>query len=44
MPYVGWANSIPDSNAVVDVMVGDTSMKFRGVGYYDKVRSLLAIT
>jgi hypothetical protein len=32
-----WANAIPDANAVVDMHIGDTYMKFTdGVGYHDK--------
>ena len=36
VPGVGWANSIPDGNAAVDVTIAGTAMKFDGPGYHDK--------
>ncbi|KIW17327.1 hypothetical protein PV08_04519 [Exophiala spinifera] len=35
-PNVGWANSIPDSNAVVDLTVNGERLAFTGYGYHDK--------
>jgi hypothetical protein len=35
-PNVGWANAIPDSNAVVDLTIGNNSLSFTGLGYHDK--------
>lgn len=37
VPGVGWANSVPDANAAVDVTIAGTPMKFSGPGYHDKV-------
>lgn len=36
LPNVGWANAVPDSNAVVDFTVGGQPLKFNGLGYHDK--------
>lgn len=36
MPHVGWANAVPDANAVVDVTIGDERLAFTGYGYHDK--------
>ena len=35
-PHVGWANAIPDSNAVVDLTVSGEKLTFTGYGYHDK--------
>jgi len=35
-PYVGWANGIPDSVAVVDLTIGDSKLQFTGSGYHDQ--------
>ncbi|KAF8123815.1 hypothetical protein K438DRAFT_1650522 [Mycena galopus ATCC 62051] len=35
-PHIGWANSIPDAAAFVDLIIEDTPLKFTGAGYHDK--------
>ncbi|KXH52980.1 hypothetical protein CNYM01_07369 [Colletotrichum nymphaeae SA-01] len=32
----GWANAVPDSDAVVDITVGGEDVKYTGYGYHDK--------
>ena len=39
-PYVGWANGIPDSVAVVDLTIGDSKLQFTGSGYHDQVNQV----
>lgn len=34
---IGWANAVPDSEASVDIKIGDYHVKFDGYGYHDKV-------
>jgi hypothetical protein len=36
-PNIGWANAIPDANAVANFAIGGASLEFTGVGYHDKV-------
>lgn len=36
---IGWANAVPDSEASVDIRIGDYHIKFAGYGYHDKVFS-----
>ena len=38
MPGVGWANAVPDANAIVDFEVAGKKLAFSGVGYHDKVK------
>ncbi|KAH6974316.1 hypothetical protein BKA56DRAFT_449319, partial [Ilyonectria sp. MPI-CAGE-AT-0026] len=33
---IGWANAVPDSEASVDIKIGDYHVKFGGYGYHDK--------
>ncbi|KZT50782.1 hypothetical protein CALCODRAFT_477969 [Calocera cornea HHB12733] len=35
VPHLGWANSIPDADAVVDINFNGKPLKFTGVGYHD---------
>lgn len=35
-PHIGWANAIPDSEAIADFTIGDTKLHFVGSGYHDK--------
>ncbi|KAJ1547796.1 hypothetical protein HK405_004902 [Cladochytrium tenue] len=35
-PHVGWANAVPDSNAHVSFVVGNSNLEFTGYGYHDK--------
>jgi hypothetical protein len=35
---VGWANAIPDANAVATFNLGGSVLAFKGYGYHDKVR------
>lgn len=35
-PHVGWANAIPDANAIVDLTVSGEKLTFLGYGYHDK--------
>jgi hypothetical protein len=37
LPHVGWANAIPGANATVDFNIHESSLKFSGPGYHDKV-------
>lgn len=40
VPNIGWSNAIPDGDADVDFAInGDTTLKFEGAGYHDKVSS-----
>jgi hypothetical protein len=39
-PGVGWANAVPDADAVVDLTINGRKLSFSGVGYHDKVRKL----
>lgn len=34
---IGWADAVPDSEASVDIRIGDYHVKFDGYGYHDKV-------
>jgi hypothetical protein len=36
MPHVGWANAVPDANAVVNMTVNGAPLQFSGYGYHDK--------
>lgn len=36
-PNVGWANAMPDADAVVNFTIGGRALQFNGVGYHDKV-------
>ncbi|KAJ7171251.1 hypothetical protein C8R46DRAFT_1216831 [Mycena filopes] len=35
-PGIGWSNAIPDAVSSVELIVGDTLLKFTGAGYHDK--------
>jgi hypothetical protein len=37
-PHVGWANAIPDADAVANFTVLSRPLQFKGPGYHDKVR------
>jgi hypothetical protein len=37
MPNIGWANSIPDGDAAIDVEIFGSPLTFNGIGYHDKV-------
>lgn len=37
IPNIGWANAVPDGNAVVDFEIAGEKLKYEGVGYHDKV-------
>jgi hypothetical protein len=41
-PQIGWANAVPDAAADVDMILGGTRVAYKGVGYHDKVNSLLS--
>lgn len=36
-PYVGWANAMPDADAIANFTIGGRVLQFNGVGYHDKV-------
>lgn len=36
-PNVGWANAVPDANAVANFTIGGEKLQLTGVGYHDKV-------
>lgn len=40
-PNIGWSNAIPDAVAVVDFTMDGSKLAFKGVGYHDKVISLI---
>jgi hypothetical protein len=35
---IGWANAVPDAQAVVNLKINGSSLAFDGGGYHDKVR------
>lgn len=35
---VGWANAVPDANAIVDFSILGYDFSFTGYGYHDKVK------
>ncbi|RSL40141.1 hypothetical protein CEP51_016731 [Fusarium floridanum] len=35
-PFLYWANTIPDSNVTVDLVVNGTNLSFTGAGYHDQ--------
>ncbi|KAH8586970.1 hypothetical protein B0O99DRAFT_585157 [Bisporella sp. PMI_857] len=35
-PHIGWANAMPDANAVADFRIGSRHLQFNGSGYHDK--------
>jgi hypothetical protein len=43
-PHIGWANAVPDANAVADFTVGGVPLKFEGPGYHDKVSDFFKIS
>jgi hypothetical protein len=36
-PHIGWANAMPDANAIADFTILGEKLQFNGVGYHDKV-------
>jgi hypothetical protein len=36
LPHLFWANAVPDAQALIDLTINGTSLKFDGVGYHDK--------
>lgn len=39
-PHIGWANAIPDADAVANFTINGRALQFKGPGYHDKVRLL----
>ena len=37
-PHIGWANAIPDADAVANFTILGRPLQFKGPGYHDKVR------
>jgi hypothetical protein len=34
---MGWANAVPDADAVVNMTIDGLPLMFEGIGYHDKV-------